>query len=163
MKDVLKDAKSDASGKEMVQKSLATAEHQVKKATKCKQDNGVDCDDVAPGAGVDQSKLDYCMELSDSDTVRTNIRKAFEVGNLRTGCALLSLATNSVLKSIHDCMCGSSGGGGGGGGGANQDNGDAVNAVAHQLVNPKVPEKTLSDVPARRLRFKETNVQLVGQ
>ena len=160
----MKDAKSDASGKEMVQKSLAAAEHQVKKATKCKQDNGVDCDDVAPGAGVDQSKLDYCMELSDSDTVRTNIRKAFEVGNLRTGCALLSLATNSVLKSIHDCMCGSGGGGGGGGGGgANQDNGDAVNAVAHQLVNPKVPEKTLSDVPARRLRFKETNVQLVGQ
>ena len=116
MKDVLKDAKSDASGKEMVQKSLATAEHQVKKATKCKQDNGVDCDDVAPGAGVDQSKLDYCMELSDSDTVRTNIRKAFEVGNLRTGCALLSLATNSVLKSIHDCMCGGGGSGGGGGG-----------------------------------------------
>ena len=51
----MKDAKSDASGKEMVQKSLATAEHQVKKASKCKQDNGVDCDDVAPGAGVDQT------------------------------------------------------------------------------------------------------------
>ena len=168
LKEVLKDAKSDAKGKEMIQKSLATAEHQVQKVSKCKQENGVDCDDVAPGAGVDQSKLDYCMEMSDSDTVRTNLRKAFEVGNLKTGCALLSLATNSVLKSIHDCMCGGSSGGGSKSPAQmekEKDNGAAVNDVAQQLVNNKIPTKTLSDVgnTFRRLRFKETDARLVGQ
>lgn len=172
LKSVLKEANADEGGKVMVQKTLASAEHQVAKQakkSKCKHDSGgdggppVDCDEVAPGAGVDKSKLDYCMEMSDSETVRTNIRKAFEVGNLKTGCALLSLATNSVLKGIHDCMCGGSSGAA-----AklkaqeDQDNGAAVSDVANQLSSPT---KTLSDVGTKRrfLRLKETSVHLVGQ
>lgn len=173
LKSVLKEANEGEEGKSMVQKTLATAEHQVAKAvkkSKCKHDSGalgeppIDCDEVAPGAGVDKSKLDYCMEMSDSDTVRTNIRKAFEVGNLKTGCALLSLATNSVLKGIHDCMCGGSSGGAAAKLKAqeDQDNGAAVNDVAHQLSSPT---KTLSDVGTKRrfLRLKETSAHLVGQ
>ena len=105
------------------------------------------------------------MEMSDSDTVRTNIRKAFEVGNLKTGCALLSLATNSVLKGIHDCMCGGSSGGAAAAkfkAQEDQDNGAAVSDVAHQLSSPT---KTLSDVGTKRrfLRLKETSAHLVGQ
>lgn len=164
LNSVLKDAKKEESttATTTIQQTLEKAEKEVHKHTKCKQENGVACDDVKAGAGVDQSKLDYCMGMSDSDTVRTNIRKAFQVGSLKTGCALLSLATNAVLKNIHDCMCGGS---------AskaamqksqeNQDNGAAISAVANQL---SPPTKTLSDVPKRRfLRFKETKAQLVGQ
>ena len=156
LKNVLKDAKEEG-GKSNIQETLKKAEDDVHKHKNCKQENnGVDCDDVKPGAGVDQSKLDYCMDMSDSDTVRANIRKAFEVGSLKTGCALLSLATNAVLRNIHDCMCE------GKGGPHPDDNGQAVNDVATQLA---APDKVLSDVPGQRrfLRFKETKAMLVGQ
>ena len=154
-------------------KVLRTAEHEVKKKKGCNDEGATDCDEVAPGAGVDQNKLDFCMEQTDSDTVRANIRKAFEVGNLRTGCALLSLATNSVLKGIHDCMCGSGAGAGGG------DNANAVGAVASQLAGGDAgagsgagagggsqgPSKVLTDVAVQRrfLRFRSTSETLRKQ
>ena len=47
--------------------------------------------------------------------MKGNLRKAFTVGNLHSGCALLSLASNAMLKDVHECMCNSGGNSGGGG------------------------------------------------
>lgn len=73
-------------------------------------DKGVDCKESAGGYGVDMQKLENCLARSNSEVVKANLRKAFTTGNLKTGCALLSLASNSILRDIHGCMCSSSGG-----------------------------------------------------
>ena len=65
----------------------------------------VDCKEHAGGAGVDMKKLENCLGRSDSEVVKANLRKAFTTGNLQTGCALLSLASNPMLQEIHGCMC----------------------------------------------------------
>jgi hypothetical protein len=156
--------------KELVEEARAVAETSVRRASKrqsaCagnEDAKAVDCDAVKPGAGVDKKKLEFCMQQTDSETVRGNIQKAFMVGNLRTGCALLSLATNPMLRAIHDCMCGPANGAGGGGA-----QGENMGAVAEQLSGAgsanDAPTKTLSDVaPKRFLRFRATGAQLVGQ
>jgi hypothetical protein len=76
----------------------------------------VDCKSVAGGAGVDTEKLERCLSKANSEVVKGNLRKAFTVGNLHSGCALLSLASNTMLKDIHECMCNSASSGGNGSG-----------------------------------------------
>merc|ERR1711871_322783 len=145
LSSTLKKAMSSGSGREVAATAMTTAKRQMRKQTQLQQhkcgepgDDGADCEKVKPGAGVDKAKLDSCLPISDSDAVKSNIRKAFEVGNLRTGCALLSLATNAVLQSIHDCMCGATTSGEG-------TNGANLAAVAGTM-------KTLTDVPLQRFR-----------
>ena len=163
--------------KELVEEARAVAEKSVQKASKrqsaCAGNSGgevVDCETVKPGAGVDKSKLEFCLQQTDSETVKDNIHKAFMVGNLRTGCALLSLATNPMLRSIHDCMCGSANGVVGAGPegenmGAVADQLSAVDSASGDAVHAASAQtKTLSDIaPKRFLRFRQTGAQLVGQ
>ena len=94
----------------------------------------VDCKSVAGGAGVDMNKLEGCLSKATSEVVKNNLRKAFTVGNLHSGCALLSLASNSMLKDIHECMC-SGGSGGHGSGGIVGESGKMANAM--DTVGPK--------------------------
>ena len=156
--------------KDLVEEARTLAENSVRKMSQRKsactnEGPQVDCEDVKPGAGVDSSKLDFCMKQTDSDIVKSNIIKAFKVGNLRTGCALLSLATNPMLRAIHDCMCGPTTGGA-----ANDSQGENVGAVADQLQNSKNDEaaskqgnvKTLTDSSTKRfLRLRATRAQLL--
>ena len=165
--------------KDLVEEARTVAEKSIRRASKhqsacagrdsrTSNELAVDCDSVTPGAGVDKKKLEYCMQQTDSETVQSNIKKAFMVGNLRTGCALLSLATNPMLISIHDCMCGPSRGGLGSG-----EQGEHMGDVADQLsgahqsvsgTSETHATKTLSDMPQKRfLRFRSTGEHLVGQ
>ena len=78
------------------------------------------CAKTKPGFGVDPLNLDKCLSGIASETIKANIRKAFNLGNIHTGCAMLSLASNPLLRAVHTCMCAAnpqvSGAAGGGGG-----------------------------------------------
>ena len=63
------------------------------------------CAKTKPGFGVDPVELDKCLSGIESETIKANIRKAFNLGNIHTGCAMLSLASNPLLRAVHTCLC----------------------------------------------------------
>lgn len=65
------------------------------------------CAKTKPGFGVDPVELDKCLSGIDSESIKANIRKAFNLGNIHTGCAMLSLASNPLLRAVHTCLCSS--------------------------------------------------------
>lgn len=66
-----------------------------------------DCAKLSQQPKMPVEKLDACLKDTGSEAVAENLRRAFSVGNMATGCALLSLASNPMLQRIHTCACGS--------------------------------------------------------
>ena len=97
----------------------------------------VDCKSVVGGAGVDMNKLRGAHQKLLARLSKSNLRKAFtETYILETSIldALLSLASNPMLKDIHECMC-SGGSGGNGSVGIVGESGKMANAM--DTVGPK--------------------------
>ena len=99
-------------GPEAFSRRVAEVTQQVKsKVTKEDKCEGVGkplaarCAKTKPGFGVDPVELDKCLSGIESETIKANIRKAFNLGNIHTGCAMLSLASNPLLRAVHTCLC----------------------------------------------------------
>mmetsp|Transcript_3902 Transcript_3902/g.12382 ORF Transcript_3902/g.12382 Transcript_3902/m.12382 type:complete len:1071 (+) Transcript_3902:67-3279(+) len=64
---------------------------------------------AAGGASADVSlpvkTVEKCLDLVESESVKSNLRKAFADGHAANGCSLLSLASNELLRDVHKCLC----------------------------------------------------------
>merc|ERR1712072_54159 len=60
---------------------------------------------------IDPAKVSQCTSNL-SSAVRENVANAFSEGNAANGCALLSLASNELLRKAYLCICMDGGGGG---------------------------------------------------
>lgn len=66
-----------------------------------------ECAKLSQQPKMPTEKLEACLKDTGSEAVAENLKRAFSVGNMATGCALLSLASNPMLQRIHTCACSS--------------------------------------------------------
>jgi hypothetical protein len=87
--------------KKIVKQALAQSKERHEGRKGCDKPS---CADMK-GPKIPPELMAKCMSKISSSAIQANLKKAFDAGTHETGCALLSLASNSVLRDAHDCLC----------------------------------------------------------